>query len=57
MTRDRIREYEAFCVRHGGWAVDLVEALVRNESPTTDKVAVDRCVTNWRAGWATSELT
>ena len=50
MTRDRIREYEAFCVRHGGWAVDLVEALVRNESPTTDKVAVDRCGDEL-AGW------
>ena len=40
---DRIREYEAFCERHSDWAVTMVEALVRRESPTTDKAAVDRC--------------
>lgn len=40
---DRIREYEAFCERHSDWAVTMVEALVRRESPTTDKAAVDCC--------------
>ena len=43
MKHDQIREYEAFCERHSDWAVTMVEALVRRESPTTDKVAVDRC--------------
>ena len=43
VRHDRIREYEAFCERHSDWAITMVEALVRRESPTTDKVAVDRC--------------
>jgi glutamate carboxypeptidase len=32
-----------FCRSERGWLIDLTEALVRLESPTTDKRAVDRC--------------
>src|SRR4026207_11140 len=32
-----------FCRREAGWLLDTIEALVRLESPTTDKAAVDRC--------------
>jgi glutamate carboxypeptidase len=32
-----------FCRRERAWLVDTIEALVRLESPTTDKMAVDRC--------------
>ncbi len=33
----------AFCVREQGWLLDTLETLVRLESPSTDKAAVDRC--------------
>lgn len=32
-----------FCRDHEGWLFDTIEALVRLESPTDDKSAVDRC--------------
>src|SRR5262245_10651177 len=32
-----------FCRNEQDWLLDTIEALVRLESPTTDKVAVDRC--------------
>jgi glutamate carboxypeptidase len=32
-----------FCRREQPWLVDTIETLVRLESPTTDKAAVDRC--------------
>jgi glutamate carboxypeptidase len=32
-----------FCRAERGWLLDTTEALVRLESPTTDKAAVDRC--------------
>jgi glutamate carboxypeptidase len=32
-----------FCRREAGWLLDTIEALVRLESPTTEKAAVDRC--------------
>jgi glutamate carboxypeptidase len=32
-----------FCHSQRDWALDTIEALVSLESPTTDKIAVDRC--------------
>ena len=32
-----------FCRRERDWLIDTTEALVRLESPTVDKAAVDRC--------------
>jgi glutamate carboxypeptidase len=32
-----------FCHGERGWLVDTIQTLVRHESPTTDKAAVDRC--------------
>jgi glutamate carboxypeptidase len=32
-----------YCERHEGWLLDTIEALVRLESPTDDKAAVDKC--------------
>lgn len=34
---------QAFCHSHRAWLLELVEALVRLESPTDDKRLVDRC--------------
>src|SRR5262249_35762670 len=34
-----------FCRAEIGWLLETVESLVRLESPTTDKAAVDRCGT------------
>jgi glutamate carboxypeptidase len=33
----------AYCRNHEQWLTDTIEALVRHESPTFDKAAVDRC--------------
>jgi glutamate carboxypeptidase len=33
----------AWCTAEGGWLLETIEALVRLESPSTDKAAVDRC--------------
>jgi glutamate carboxypeptidase len=38
-----MRSILAFCDVERGWIVETIEALVRLESPTTDKAAVDRC--------------
>jgi glutamate carboxypeptidase len=32
-----------YCVRHDAWVRETIERLVRLESPSTDKAAVDRC--------------
>jgi glutamate carboxypeptidase len=32
-----------YCRQHEGWLIEAIEALVRIESPTDDKAAVDRC--------------
>lgn len=32
-----------YCRRHESWLIDTIEALVQIESPTDDKMAVDRC--------------
>jgi glutamate carboxypeptidase len=32
-----------YCERHGEWVREIIERLVRLESPSTDKAAVDRC--------------
>jgi glutamate carboxypeptidase len=39
----RLYDLQKFCRAGGDWLIDTAEALVRLESPTTDKVAVDRC--------------
>lgn len=39
----RLYDLQKFCRDQRGWLIETVEALVRLESPTTDKAAVDRC--------------
>jgi glutamate carboxypeptidase len=39
----RLYALRDFCRAERAWLVDAIEALVRAESPTTDKAAVDRC--------------
>jgi len=34
---------QQFCRSERAWLLDTIEALVRLESPSTDKAAVDRC--------------
>ncbi len=43
VATSRLYALRDFCRAERGWLVDVVEALVRLESPTTDKAAVDRC--------------
>ena len=38
-----MRELLAFCESQREWLLDTIEALVRLESPSTDKPALDRC--------------
>jgi glutamate carboxypeptidase len=38
-----MREIQQFCRSQRDWLVETIEALVALESPTLDKVAVDRC--------------
>ena len=38
-----MRTLLAFCERERDWLIDTTTALVRHESPTPDKAAVDRC--------------
>jgi glutamate carboxypeptidase len=38
-----MREIAEFCQAHLDWTLETIDALVRLESPTTDKAAVDRC--------------
>src|SRR4051812_10784237 len=40
---DPIISLRDFCRSERGWLLDTIETLVRLESPTTDKAAVDRC--------------
>src|SRR5207302_6373118 len=40
---DSIIDLRAFCRGQHDWLLETIEALVRVESPTTDKAAVDRC--------------
>jgi glutamate carboxypeptidase len=42
-TMSRLYDLQKFCRAEGDWLIDTAEALVRLESPTTDKAAVDRC--------------
>jgi glutamate carboxypeptidase len=39
----RLYHLHEFCRREHGWLIETIEALVRLESPTDDKAAVDRC--------------
>ncbi len=39
----RLYDLQKFCRDHRSWLIAITEALVRLESPTTDKAAVDRC--------------
>lgn len=39
----RLYDLQKFCHAQRDWLLETVEALVRLESPTTDKAAVDRC--------------
>ena len=39
----RLYDLQQFCRAERDWIVETAEALVRLESPTTDKAAVDRC--------------
>src|SRR5262245_16310226 len=39
----RLYDLQKFCHAHADWLIETIEALVRIESPSDDKVAVDRC--------------
>ncbi|HEX7139923.1 MAG TPA: M20 family metallopeptidase [Vicinamibacterales bacterium] len=39
----QLYDLQKFCRAEREWQLDVVESLVRLESPTTDKAAVDRC--------------
>ena len=39
----RLYDLQKFCRSEPDWQLETIEALVRLESPTTDKAAVDRC--------------
>jgi glutamate carboxypeptidase len=39
----RLYDLQKFCRANAGWLVDTIESLVRIESPSDDKAAVDRC--------------
>ena len=39
----RLYDLQCFCRAERDWLIETAEALVRLESPTTDKAAVDRC--------------
>lgn len=41
----RLYDLQKFCRAQRAWLLDTIESLVRLESPTTDKTAVDRCGT------------
>jgi glutamate carboxypeptidase len=43
MTPSTIITLRDFCSAERDWLLETIEALVRLESPTTDKAAVDRC--------------
>lgn len=43
MSMSRLYDLQKFCRGERAWLVETTEALVRLESPTTDKAAVDRC--------------
>jgi glutamate carboxypeptidase len=38
-----VRQLADYCQQHESWLIETIEALVRLESPTDDKAAVDRC--------------
>jgi len=40
-----VRQLADYCQEHESWLLETIEALVRMESPTDDKAAVDRCGT------------
>jgi glutamate carboxypeptidase len=39
----RLYDLQNFCRAHADWLIETIEALVRIESPSDDKEAVDRC--------------
>ena len=39
----QLYDLQKFCRAERDWLLEMIEALVRLESPTTDKAAVDRC--------------
>jgi glutamate carboxypeptidase len=39
----RLYDLQNFCRAHADWLIETIEALVRIESPSDDKAAVDRC--------------
>jgi len=39
----QLYDLQKFCRAERDWQLDVIESLVRLESPTTDKAAVDRC--------------
>jgi glutamate carboxypeptidase len=39
----RLYDLQNFCRANAGWLIDTIESLVRIESPSDDKAAVDRC--------------
>ena len=39
----RLYDLQKFCRAESGWLVETIESLVRLESPSEDKIAVDRC--------------
>jgi glutamate carboxypeptidase len=41
----QLYDLQKFCRDERDWQLDVIESLVRLESPTTDKAAVDRCGT------------
>ena len=43
ISMDQIISLRDFCRAHRDWLIETTEALVRQESPTTDKASVDRC--------------
>ena len=43
INMSRLYDLKTFCHAERDWLLDTIETLVRLESPTTDKPAVDRC--------------
>jgi glutamate carboxypeptidase len=46
---DRLYDLQKFCRANASWLIETIESLVRIESPSDDKTAVDRCGTELAA--------
>ena len=57
MDADTRQALLAWCAHQRGWLLETIEALVRIESPSTDKSAVDRCGEALRARLAEAGAT